>query len=167
MARHAIVMKSNMSATGDGSLIKSAKYYTTVSNVETEIDNGNLVELGTVISGEREILKATTPTSTTTIASLGLVCTPELIYDESVKHGLEDYYNEAGKILTIFRFHSGDVFGVTKEAFVDSTAPTAGASITFSGTKFTTAGEDDTVIGKVRCIDMYDSDTYYIIDVAL
>lgn len=163
---HAIVRLDRMSATGDHSLIKSAKYFNT--NTPADIDNGNIVILGDLLDNEREIYKATAPIDSSPLKSLGLVCSVEMIYDESVRHGLEDFYNKADDILRVFRFHEGDSFAVTAEAFYNNTVPEEGDNITFNGTKLTVAsGTSKAVIGKVARIESSNLTTFYIIDVAL
>ncbi len=166
MARHAIVRLDIMSGTYNGALLKSARYFNDTDEV-ADIDNANIVTLGDLLDGEREIYKVTDGANATSIEELGLVASPELIYDESVRHGLEDYYNEAGDAIRVYRFHAGDIFSATVEAF-DNT-PTKGDYVTVGTTTkmATQAGEPTLVIGKIADIELVGADTYYVVKVGL
>lgn len=62
--KHAIVRTDNMSATTDGSLIVSGRFYDADGN-KAEIDNGNIVHIGDYDTNEREVRKVTVPSATT------------------------------------------------------------------------------------------------------
>lgn len=164
---YAIVRTDRMSATKDPALIKSAKYYDAGGKL-ADIENGSIIAIGDLLDDEREIYKATAPISSTTIKELGLVCSVEIIFDESVHHGLEDFINKAGDTIRVFRLHEGDSFAVTGEAFYNKTLPDEGDTITFEGTKLAvSSGSGNAVIGKVVRIESTNLTTYYVIDVAL
>lgn len=163
--KHAIVRTDNMSATRDGSLIVSGKFY---DNDETaSIDNGNVVVIGDYDKGEREVKKVTTPTGTEKISEIGLIVTPELIYDESTHHGFEDFVNEANKEITVFRFHANDIFSVTAEAF-DGDPEKDKYAVVGNNTKIKVSDDaTGTVIGKIVDVEKVGSDTYFVIQVTL
>ena len=124
------VRTDNMAATKVPSLIKSAKFY--VADVATKIENGELVTIGALVDGEREIHKATTPVEEDTY--IGLVCTPELQYDENGYHGVDTFENAADKVLRVFILQKGDIFSIGNEgAGADKTAGTLTAK--FLGTE--------------------------------
>lgn len=165
---HAIVRTDNMSATTDSSMLVSARYY--VSTTATAIDNGMLVEIGDYDTNEREVRVVTAPAAATTaIAKLGLVATPELIYDETSHHGLEEFYNEAGKEIRVYRFHNNDVFSVTAEA-ISGTPSTGKFLVCGTTTQFVVAaseGASATTIGKIVAVETVGSDKYYVCQVTI
>lgn len=166
--RHAIVRTDNMSATGDNSLMVSGRFYDAGDELAA-IDNGNLVVIGGYDTNEREVRKCTTPTASADISTLGLVVTPELFYDESRYHGLEEWVNEKGAELTIMRFHANDCFGVTKEAINGDTMPEVDEYlIAGDTTKFeVSASATGTVIGRVSEIETVGADVYYVVQVTV
>lgn len=164
--RHAIVRTDNMSATGDNSLVVSGRFYDENDELAA-IDNGNLVAIGTYDTNEREVRKVTAPTASADISTLGLVVTPELIYDESTYHGLEEFYNEKDVEVTVMRFHANDFFSVTAEAI--NGTPTVGQYLVAGDTtKFeVSADATGTVIGQVAEIETVGADTYYGVQVTM
>ena len=159
MTQHAVVNIDNMSAVYDDSKVLSAKFY--VGSTETAIENGNVVALGALVSGEKEIYTATAPIANT--QKVYLVATPELIYDQSVYHNIDEFINEAGVPIRVLEL--GGIFSVTAEAFVS--VPTVGQYIvpTANGTKMTAVNTVTTeyVIGK--CVEIFSDQryTYYAI----
>jgi len=164
MSNHAIVRLDNCAAAYNGSLIKSVKYF--VGDTATALDNGNVVALSGLMTGEREIYKAVAPATAT--RDILLACGVELMYDESTYHGLEDYQNEAGKPFRAIALQSGDTFSATVEAF-DST-PAVGNYVTIAAntTKLTVKESvtTETVLGTIVAIDTVGADTYYVVNVA-
>ena len=67
--KHAVYNSDNVSATTDGSLIVSMKYMGSGS-AATAIDNGNVVLVGELMAGEKQIHKATTPAANSPRAQL-------------------------------------------------------------------------------------------------
>lgn len=165
MANYNVVRTDNMSATKDGSLLRSAKYY--VSTTLTAIENGMVVKIGDLVSGQREIRKATAPAANTPFNEVALVASPEYLVDERLKN-LSDFRNEAGDTIRCYKFHSGDAFGVTEGCF--DTKPVVGNIVELmAGTTFkavATATSGSTVIGKVIAIETEGSYTYYVVEVA-
>ena len=156
-----------MSGTEDSTLLVSLKYFN-ASGKEAELENGAIVEIGDFIDGQREVRKATDPKENTPLSKLALVANPEVIYDESRYHGLEEYINVAGKDLRGYRFHNGDGFSLTKEGF--SGTPEKGKYLTVgTTTKPVVAASASTgvVIGKINDVWTLGNDTYYYVDVAL
>lgn len=74
--KHAVYNSDNVSATTDGSLIVSMKYMGSGS-AATAIDNGNIVLVGELMAGEKQIHKATTPAANSPRAQLAIVTTVE------------------------------------------------------------------------------------------
>ena len=84
MAKYAVVTRERMTTEWDGSKRLAAKYLP--SDVETAIENGNVVKLEGLVEGEREIYKAVTPAAGTELKAIGLVTTPEVVADERKKN---------------------------------------------------------------------------------
>ena len=163
--RHAIVRTDNMSATRDGSLLVSGRFYN--EDAVAAIDNGNIVAIGDYDTNEREVRKVTTPAGTEKISEVGIVATPELIYDESTRHGFEDFVNEAGKEVRVYRFHANDIFSATVEAF-DGVPAKGKYAVVGNTTKIKVAeSATGTVIGKIVEVETVGPDTYYAVQVTI
>lgn len=174
MAKHGVVRTDKLMGTDVRSMLVSLNYVVTDNEVttETEIDNGNVVKLGDLKEGEREIYIASTPAATDALADIVLVASPEVMYDERLKD-LADYYNEAGKNVRGYRLHSGDIFSLTAEALEGTTGESGTLAVgsvvelqaktmlkaVASGTSGSTA------IGKIIAIDVVGPYTYYVIQV--
>lgn len=124
---HAVVRTDNLTGITDGAKLATAKYF--VSTTATEIDNGNIVKLDSYIltDPERETWKAVAPSANDTVEScngkLGLVATPEIIYDKKY-FGLDTFYNKANAPVRVYLLEPGDEFSVTREAFAADAYPT-------------------------------------------
>lgn len=140
-----------MMGTNMESMLVSVRYQ--VSEVDTAIENGNVVELKGLMENERELFVGNTPTAESKLEDCVLICTPEVMYDENLKY-LSDFINEAGTNCRGYRFHVGDVFSLTKEGF-DGT-PAVGSTVNLdAGTKLKVNGSG-TKVGTI-----IDSDNGY------
>ena len=166
MANHAIVRLDRVSATTDGSLLRSVKFHDGANFAA--IDNGNVVALDARIEGERELYKAVKPTAETKLWNLALIASPEYMPDERM-HGLENFVNGADEAARALLFHEGDCFSVTAEA-LDGTATVGQIVETKAGqTKMHVAAKDTAgalVIGKVTAIETDGNRKWFVIDVA-
>lgn len=115
---YVICNTDRMAAVTVPSLLVSARYQ--VSDVDTAIENGSIVELNGLMEGQRELYIANKPTASSTLGKLALVATPEICY-EANKRRLSDFINEAGSNIRCYILHSGDIFSVSK-AGVDGDA---------------------------------------------
>jgi hypothetical protein len=106
-----VVRTDRMAGTSVPSLLVSARYQ--VSNVDTAIENGSIVELKGLMEGQRELYIANKPTAGATLGKLALVAAPEICY-EANKRRLSDFTNEAGSNIRCYILHSGDIFSVSK-----------------------------------------------------
>ena len=173
---HTVVNLDRMSGTEDSSQLLSVRFYDGNDDY-ADLDNGAIVKLGDLesrtVNGttvyEREIRKATTPAGTESLSELALVANPELIYDESVRHPLGDYYNKAGEAIRAYRFHQNDGFSMTADGF--SGSPARGKVVVLgASTKPTvkdSAGSGDVVIGKIDDVFTLQGYTYYYVVVNL
>lgn len=164
---YGVVRTDAVKATKAGN-IKSGRYY--VSNTATAIENGNIVKLDSLITGQRDLWKVVAAGGITT-ANLYLVATPELIYDETLKSSgaLNQFRNEAGKNITLIPLEVGDTFAVSDACITpindDDDVPAVGSfvEVPSSGTKWLeTASLTSTVVfyGKIIARELYKKDTY-------
>lgn len=159
---YGVIRLDRVSATKDESLLRSVKYMGTGAT-PTMIENGDVVSLDGLASGEREVYVGKTPVATDT--KIAIICSPELIYDESVTHDLYDFYNEEGKICRAFIPHKGDVFSVTK---IDGITPTKGNLVYLQAGTRMMAGADAgtaTVIGEIIDVETVGRLKYFVIEV--
>lgn len=150
--------------------IRSAKYY--VGNTATAIENGNIVQVDVLLdaTANREIFKAITPTAITNL-NLGVVASPELIYDETLKSGqaLDQFINAAGQPITVILPEKGKFISISDECITaiddDDDIPAVGNFVTCtqSSTKWTektSLGGTETLAGKIIARELYKKDTY-------
>lgn len=168
---YCVVRTDRMMGTDVRSMLESVKYQVADAEgamVDTAIENGNVVKVGALISGEREVKSATTPAATTKLDEVVLVAAPEVMYDERKKN-LDEYRNEVGQIVRGYHLHSGDIFSVTAEG-LKNTSPDVGQVIELAAsTKWNnvaTATQGSTVVGKIIAKDVVGRYTYYVIQVA-
>lgn len=164
--KHAVVRTDLMAGTDVRSHLVSVKYMG-ASDTATEIDNGNVVKVGELVAGEREIHVGTTPATDTELKDIVLIASPEIMY-EVEKRSLTEFYNEAGSICRGYRLHSGDIFSVTAEA-IDGTASKGSVIELMAGTKLKavdSATGGSTTVGFVEAVEVRGKLTYYVIRVA-
>lgn len=139
------------------SMLVSARYQ--VDGADTEIENGNMIELKGLMEGERELYIANAPTASSKLEDCVLVLTPEICYDERKKN-LNEFINEAGSNIRGYRLHRGDIFSVTAEA-IDGTAAVGDDVTLMAGTKLQAKGSG-TKVGTVIQLE----NEYIVIQVA-
>ena len=154
---HGVVRTDMLSHTIDGAGLNSVKYM--VGEEFADIDNGSVVMLEALIEGERELWKAVEPTDAATLKNIGLVATPEVMYDERLRN-LTDFYNEAGQAIRCYRLESADCFSVTAPVVEGFDSAVVGSTIGIQGTKWLVGG---TGIGKVIAIENVGSLRYLVI----
>ena len=165
MAKHSVVRLDNMSATTDGTLLRSLKFYGADDNY-ADIDNGMVVKLEALEDGEREMWKAVAPAANTPLDEVVLVATPEVMYDERL-YNLNDFYNEAGTASRGYKFHTGNIFSITTDA-IDGTATKGHLVELQAGIKMKdvqTATTGSTVIGKIIALDTVGTLKFAVIEV--
>lgn len=169
---HAVVRTDRMAGTDVRNMLVSIKYIVTTGSgdnavdTETAIENGNVLKVGALLDGEREVFKGSAPAANDALDTVVLVASPEVMYDERLRD-LDDYTNEAGKICRAYRLHSGDVFSVTKEALDGVATPAVGNVVELkAGTKLNVAASatsGSTQVGKIIAVDVVGRYTYYAI----
>ena len=167
---HGVVRTDKMFGTDNRAGMVSVRYQP--SDVKTDIDNGNVVLLGALETGSREVYKGGTPAANSAIGGIALIASPEVMYDERKKN-LDEFYNEAGKIARGYRLHSGDIFSVTKDALDGAATPAVGDVVELkAGTKLnikaaaTGATDGSTVVGTIIDKNVVGRYTYFAIQVA-
>lgn len=162
---HGVIRADNMKCTKNGN-IRSAKYYSDAST-QAAIDNGNLVEVSELLDGakDREIFKAIKPTATSS-KNVGVVATPEIIYDEQLKStgALVNYQNAVGQAITVLMLAPGDLLSVSDECFNASPEGHVGDKVTFYGSDTTKwyvgSGSSNTMEGQIIARELYRGDKY-------
>jgi hypothetical protein len=167
MSIHGVVRTDLMAGTKQPADIVSAKYLP--STTATEIDNGCVVKIGALVSGEYNVFTADTPAANTPIAQIALVASPEVM-DDPRKKKLTDFYNLAGEVVRCYRLRSGDIFSVTKTVLDGDATPDVGDLIELKdGNKLnvvdSATGESATVVGDIVDINQADGLTWYAIRV--
>lgn len=166
--KYAVVRTDRMSGTDDRARLVSVRYQP--SDTMTAIENGNIVLLGDLESGSREIFKGDTPEASSALRDVVLIASPEVMYDERLRN-LDEYINEAGKISRGYRLHTHCEFSVTAEA-LDAASDdllAVGSIVELQAdTKLkvvASATQGSTVVGKIFDINVVGRYTYYAIEV--
>ena len=165
---YGIVRTDNMYGTDVRAGLVSVQYMGDNGSTPTKIENGSVLKIDALVSGEREVYVGGKVAADTAIGDVVLVASPEVMYDER-KRNLDEFINEAGKDCRGYRLHSGDMFSVTKEALIGESAPAVGNIVELAaGTKLNVAASatgGSTVVGKIIAIDATSRYTYYVIKV--
>ena len=171
MAIHGVVRTDNMHGTDVRAELVSIQYLGADGATPTEIANGNVLKVGALRGDatkgyDREVYVGATPAANDALKDVVLVASPEVLYDERIR-GLQNYYNEAGKICRGYRLHEGDIFSVTKAALDGVDTPAIGNVVELkAGTKLNVAASatsGSTQVGKIIAIDVVGQHTYYVI----
>ncbi len=165
---YAVVRTDKMYGTTVGTGLVSVKYMGSDGESPAEIENGNVLKVKKLISGEREVYVGTDVVAGDNINDIVLIASPEVMYDERLKN-FDEYINEKDKICRGYRLHTGDIFSVTKEALAGVTSPAVGDIVELAaGTKLNiakTATASTTSVGTIIAIDIVGRYTYYVIEV--
>lgn len=166
MAKYAVVRTDNMLGTDARSMLVSIKYKN--GSDFAAIENGNVLKVGALIEGEREIYEGGAVAANDKITDVVLIASPEVMYDERLKN-IDEFINEAGKACRGYRLHSGDVFSVTKEALAGAASPVVGDIVELAkGTKLNvakSATSGSTVVGKIIAVEAAGRYTYYAVKI--
>jgi len=157
--KHAIIRTDLMIGTDVGAHLGMGRYLggDGATPTPTAIDNGNVVKIGGLIEGERDLRVYTTPAANTPIDQIGIIASPERFYD-GLTHGVKDYVNIEGHNLRVYLLTgmtSSSCFTVTADGFEIGTGLTPEKGWTaelMAGTKLklvATATAGSTVVGKV------------------
>lgn len=165
---YAVVRTDAMAATDVRGQLVSVKYMGADGATPTAIENGNVLKIGALMTGEREIYIGGAVAANDKIDDIVLIASPEVVYDER-KRNLDDFVNEAGKACRGYHIHSGDTFSVTTEALSGTGTPAVGNIVELAaGTKFAFAASattGSTKVGRIIAVDVVGRYTYYVIKV--
>lgn len=134
---YGIFIAENMASTKVGSLLRSVKQ-------STDIENGAVVKLGALVSGEADLYEAEAVAAVTD--RIAIVDGVELDADESTIKGLDDFINEKEKPFRVRIPMVGDRFSVSASAITGATTigqfvevPATGNKLKASATQTATA----------------------------
>lgn len=168
MANYAVFRSDLMSGTTVGADLVSVKYMGS-GTTETAIENGNIVKLDGLMTGEREVYKGVTPAANSALDEIVIIGSVEVPYDER-KRSLTDFINEAGSICRGWIPRSRNKFSVTREALDGSGEPAVGNIVELqAGTKMkfvASATASTTTVGKIIAVEPVGTLTYYVIEIA-
>lgn len=164
---YGVVRTDKMAGTDVRSELVTVKYMG-AGSTETAIENGNVVILGDLVTGEREIYKGTTPAANSALNDVILIASPEVMYDER-KHNLVDFRNEAGALCRGYRLHQHDIFSVTADCLnAGSDAAVGNVIELMAGTKLKNVASltsGSTKIGEIIAKETVGSLEYFVIEV--
>ena len=165
---YAVVRTDAMAGTDVRGQLVSVKYMGADGATPTAIENGNVLKIGALMTGEREIYIGGAVAANDKIDDVVLIASPEVVYDER-KRNLDDFINEAGKACRGYHIHSGDTFSVTVEALSGTGTPAVGNIVELAaGTKLAFAASattGSTKVGRIIAVDVVGRYTYYAIKV--
>lgn len=171
--KHGVVNVARASGTENSTDIYSA--LVTKNDTPIECDNGTIIDLGAVKTlttllnePNLEVYSAQVNTNTSANKSrLAIVATPELIYDESIHHSLDEYYNEAGLVVRAYALTERSCFSLSAECFTNPDDLGVNKQVTLSNNGKLTVGSEDTTtaptFGFIENILEYDFETYYVV----
>lgn len=160
--KYCVIRTDLMSGTKNGADLVSFRFYDAEGNV-AEVENGVIVKLEGYEEGEREVMKAVAASAGADLNECAVVAGVEVMYDERKKN-LDEYINEAGKIVRGYIPRSRNLFSVTAEGFVGGVVPAKDAEVGVGeGGKIDAAG---TGLGKCVDIEVVGRYTYYTIKIA-
>ena len=159
-----------MSGTDVAADLVSVKYMGSGSTA-TDIENGCVVKLDGLMTGEREIWKGVTPAANTPLNQIAIIGGEEVMYDERKKN-LDEFINVKDVAMRGYIPRSRNIFSVTAESLnsASGVTPANGYIVELmAGVKLNvvaSATASTTTVGKI--IDIEDSGryTYYVIQVA-
>lgn len=164
---NAVVRTDKMFGTDNRAGLVSVRFQP--DDVMASIDNGNVVKLGDLETGSREVYKGVNPAATDDLKDIVLIASPEVMYD-SRNINLDEFTNGKGEIARGYHLHVNDIFSVTKEALIGLETPAVGNTVELAdGTKLNVvadATDGNTVVGKIIDINVVGRYTYYVIQVA-
>lgn len=165
---YGVVRTDNMYGTDVRAGLVSIQYMGADGKTPTEIENGNVLKVGALKAGEREVYIGSAVAAADKVSDIVLIASPEVMYDER-KRNLDEFINEAGRNCRGYRFHSGGTFSVTKDALDGAVTPAVGNIVELkAGTKLNvaaTATTNATTVGKIIAVDVAGRYTYYVIKV--
>ena len=166
MANYAVVRTDNLAGTDVRSMLVSIEYMGADGNTPTAIENGNVLKVGALIDGEREIRVGSAPAASDDLKDIVLVASPEIMYDP-MSYSLDKFINEAGAPARGYHLHPADIFSVTAEALDAAADIEVGQIVELqAGTKLkvvASATSGSTTVGTITHIETVGKYTFYAI----
>lgn len=157
--KYCVIRTDLMSGTKQPADLVSLRFYGDNSK-PAEVENGVIVKLEGYEDGQREVMKAVAAKSSDKLSDCAIVAGVEVMYDER-KSNLDEYINEAGKIVRGYIPRSRNMFAVTKEGFVGGTAPSLNGKVGIGEKGKIDSGS--TGLGTCVAIEAAGRYTYYVI----
>ena len=126
------------------------------------VENGVIVKIGALESGEREIYKATLASSSDDLDDCAILAGVEVMYEKE-KRNLDEFINEAGTAVRAYIPRNRNFFSETAKGFVGGTVPTVGQTVGIGANGKLAAG--GTGVGKCVAIEKAGRYTYYVIQI--
>lgn len=167
---HAVVRTDKMFGTDNRTGLVTVKYYTGSGSGRSgfALDNGEVVKIEGLATGEREVYDATTPSVDTPIESIVLIATPEMTYCPC-NYPITEFENKADALARGYFLTPHSIFSVTKEALIGLGTPAVGNVVELSNTTqlnvVATATSGRTQIGKIIAVETVGKLTFYVIEV--
>lgn len=117
---YGIFVAENMTSTVDGSKLRSAKK-------SADIENGRVVRLGALVSGEKNLYTAEDVTANTDI--IYLVDGVAVVYSQETTKGLDDYININGTAFRVRKPEVGDIFSISEDVVTCLAGSGAGPAV--------------------------------------
>ena len=125
--KYCVIRTDLMSGTKQPADLVSLRFYDDAGK-PAEVENGVIVKLTGYEDGEREVMKAVAAKASDDLNQCAIVAGVEVMYDERKKN-LDEYVNEANKIVRGYIPRSRNLFAVTAEGFVNGTVPAKGDKV--------------------------------------
>lgn len=156
----------NLEGTHDGKYLVSLRVSTSGG-----IDNGNVVKVGALATGEREVRAYSTPAVDDVLGTIAIIGSEEV--DKTKKFDtLAGFKNPEGSIARGYILVKGDYFAITEDAFEKASGLTVAVGTIFelqAKTKLkavASATSGSTTIGTCEAIEVDGGTTWYVIKVA-
>lgn len=165
--KHAVVRTDAMAGTDLRDQLISLRYMGSDGDTATAIDNGNVVKVGDLVDGERNIFVGSAPAKDDAVKDLVLIASEEIDYEHNHAN-LEDFQNEAGANCRGYRLHSGSIFSVTAEGLTGTKKVGDIVEISDGSTMLNTAATataSTTTVGKLIAVETAGRYTYYVIKI--
>ena len=130
---YGIIRTDLMSGTTVAADLVNIKYQ--VSGTDTAIENGNVVKVGSLATGESNVFIGGAPAANTPIDEVVVIASVELMADER-KRNLNEFRNEAGEISRGYRLRSGGIYSITAECLTGTDIAVGNIVELQAGTKF-------------------------------
>lgn len=156
----------NLEGTHDG------KYLVSFRVATNDLDNGNVVKVGALKTGERDVRDYSTPAATDVLGEIAIIGTPEV--DKAKKYNtVGEFTNKVGSLARGYILVKGDFFSINADAITAADNYTYAVGTTVfelqAGTKLkavdsVTSGS--TKVGDLVAIETEGATTWYVICVA-